>query len=814
MKKVYLLSIFLLALLLSKEGQSQKILQAHRINEKIEIDGIGDEAIWSQADIADEFIMDSPTFGKTPEQQTTVRILYDDIAIYVLAEMEEISRDSIMTQLSQRDNLGNTDGFGILLDTYGNGTDGVIFAVGATGVQVDALKENSGQEDGSWDAVWFSEVNLHDNGWTAEIMLPYSALRFPKKASQEWVLNFLRIQARNNTATTWNPIDPNKDGVFTQSGRLVNVHDIKPPVRLSFSPYFSAYAQHNHDNNNTPINSTGYTYNGGMDVKYGINDAFTLDMTLIPDFGQVESDDNIVNLSPFEVRFDEKRPFFTEGVELFNKAGIFYSRRIGSTPVNFNDADDNLASNEVIESNQRIPQLYNATKISGRNSNGLGIGVLNGVEASTNAIIRNTETNELREYQTQPLTNYNIFVVDQNLKNNSSISLINTNVWRKGKAYYDANVTGMEFSLKDNNQKYEISGTGAYSIQSYDSIQNNTGHKFGIDFEKIAGQLNYGFGYFEESPNYNPNDFGFLRAANERNIDAGVSYEIFQPFGAFNRAEFWGGLDYSRIIDPDAFTGWSFNTGLWMQTKGFWAFNMWANYGTTKYDYFEPRVQGRVLTRPPFYNTGINIQTDSRKKLALSTNSYIYNIEEEGRWGYNVSPRIRYRFNDKLEAYINMSADMQYDDTGWLETSSNQDIYIGQRDRLRIVNLTGFNYNFTEKIGLNLRVRHYWERGLYQSFHELAEDGDLLDTDYMRDLDYNYTFFNIDLNFNWRFAPGSDIFINWKNSIEGGDDRTLSNISDINYFNGINSHGQYPQNNSISVRIVYYLDYLNVKNWL
>jgi len=792
-------------------SSAQMAINALRIDEKINIDGKGDEAIWNEAQVAGNFVVASPTYGNKPDQKTEVKILYDDEALYVKAEMSEIARDSIMTQLTQRDNLGNTDAFGIWLDTYGNGTDGVLFGVGATGVQLDALKSNSGNEDDSWDAVWFSDVELRDDGWTVEVKLPYSALRFSKEESQEWVINFIRIQARTNEASTWSPIDPEINGVFTQSGKLTNIKDITPPVRLSFSPYFSTYAQHNHNKIENPVNSLGYTYNGGMDVKYGINDAFTLDMTLVPDFGQVESDDNVVNLSPFEVRFDEKRPFFTEGVELFNKADIFYTRRIGGQPIKQSLANNEVGQNEVLISNPSIPQLYNATKISGRNSNGLAIGVFNALEASTNAIIRNTENNQERTYKTQPLTNYNVLVLDQNLKNNSSVSLINTNVWRKGKEFYDANVTGLEFSLKDKNQDYEIEGVAAYSALSIDKADNITGHKAGIEISKISGKIRYDIEYYEESPDYDPNDLGFLRAANERSIEAGSSYNIFEPFGIFNRAEFWVNAEYSRIIDPDAYTGFRTNVGLWMQTKNFWSINMWSNYSLTGYDYFEPREPGRYVERPTFYNTGIFIGSDNRKKFWMGGRIGAYNLVEEGRWGYHGYLNPRYRFNDNFTMYLETELDMQYDDTGWVDNGSSGEIYLGQRDRLRVINLTGFNYNFSEKIGLEMRVRHYWERTLYQSYHELTQDGLLGDTDYSPDNDFDFTFFNIDLNFNWRFAPGSDIFINWKNNIQGGRGNSTDMISEINYFSGLRNITQLPQINSLSVRVVYYIDYLNLK---
>ncbi len=802
---------FLFSILIYPFCNAQKTLEAKRVSSLIEVDGHIDEEVWKDAEIATDFTTTQPEYGKTPEQNTWVRVLYDDEAIYVSALMEEVSRDSIMTELSERDNVGNTDLFSIIIDTYGNGTDGVTFVVQSTGVQYDALKSNNGGEDDSWDAVWFSGVQLSDDGWTCEMKIPYSALRFPKKESQEWVINFARRQTRKNMMSLWSPLDPEVNGVFTQSGLLVGIKDIEPPIRLSFSPYFSAYALHNKDVNSTPVNNMGFRYNGGMDVKYGINDAFTLDMTLIPDFGQVESDDNVVNLSPFEIRFDEKRPFFTEGVELFNKAGIFYTRRIGGDPLNYWAVEDEIAENEMIESNERVPQLYNTTKISGRNKKGLAIGFLNAVEAPTYATIRNTENDEVREILTQPLTNYNVTVFDQNLKNNSSVSIINTNVFRKGREFYDANVTGIEFDIKDKKQNYSIYGEGAVSVQSFAEADNNVGHKMELEFAKISGKINYWIGYSEESPDYNPNDLGFLRAPNERNFGFGGTYRIFEPFGQFNRANFWFNYNYNRVIDPDAFTGMFFNTGFWMQSKGFWNFNMWANFSPDRYDYFEPRTPGRYLKNPTFYNAGIWVGTDNRKKLRLSLFVFAYNLEEEGRWGYEIGLNPRYRFNDRLSVYLDSEYGIQYDDTGWVDFGANDEIIMGQRDRLSIENLMGFEYKFNHLMTLDTRIRHYWDRALYQTFHALEEDGTLADFDYDRNRDYEFNFFTIDMNFRWRFAPGSDLFLNWKNSIAGGHDREMIDIGDIGYFDSFGNFDNYFQNNSLSLRVVYFLDYLNLK---
>src|SRR5688500_6959686 len=295
------------------------------------------------------------------------------------------------------------------------------------------------------------------------MFIPYSAIRFCKKEVQTWGLNITRRRRKSEQQYTWNPIDPNKRGFLTQEGMWTGITNIKTPVLLQFSPYFSVYANHYPTNQPDQKNLTGQV-NGGLDVKYGINQAFTLDVTLIPDFGQVQSDNQVLNLSPFEVRFNENRSFFMEGTELFSKGNMFYSRRIGGRPLHLNDFYNQMTPDERIVKNPSESKLINASKISGRNRHGLGIGVLNAITKPQHALIEDITTKSERRVETDPLTNYNIIVLDQTLKNNSSVTLVNTNVWRSGKDY-DANVTAGLFDFNDKKNMWNFGGKVAASNQ-------------------------------------------------------------------------------------------------------------------------------------------------------------------------------------------------------------------------------------------------------------------------------------------------------------------------------------------------------------
>lgn len=804
----FLLSL-LIGFLFTASTSAQQSLSANRTTSEIKIDGSLNDKAWADAEIATDFITWQPNPGLKASEKTEVKIIYDDDAFYISAKMYVPSRDSIMTELTQRDDVGNTDFFGIFLDTYGNGTDAFEFIVGATGVQFDAKLSDNG-EDNNWDAVWFSAVELTDSHWAAELKIPYSAIRFSKSKVQEWKMNFVRRNASTGERTSWVALDPEAPVFLAQMGDITGITDIKSPLRLSISPYLSTYVQNFKDNANG-INSTGFSYNGGMDLKYGINDAFTMDMTLIPDFGQVQSDNLVLNLTPFEVRYDERRQFFTEGTELFTKGNLFYSRRVGGSPIGQFDVYGQLGDNEELVSNPSTSQLINATKVSGRTSKGLGIGVFNAVAKETNAVIKNRETGEERMITTAPLTNYNVLTLDQNLKNNSSVSLVNTNVLRAGSEYYNANVTSGLFDIKVANQNVGISGGVAVSQKYFAEQDDEFGSRIQLNVSKIKGNFRYGLGLEQIGENFDPNDLGFQSYNNERSLSAWANYQITEPYGGFNRGEFWFNYNYSRLVNPDKYSEMHFNGGFWMQTKNFLNINLWMNYEPTTYNFYEPREWGRFYEEPAWGNAGFWMGTDSRKKFRIDGYVFYQKTDQEGRHGFGYSANPRYRFSDKFNVTLEHDFDRAHNTPRFVDNTSDGDIIFGLRKQTTIENTLRFNYSFNDKMGLDFRLRHYWSKVNYDGYNLLNEEGGLSSTDYDSFNDFAFNLLNIDLNFRWRFASGSDIIINWKNNISGSSHSEDIDFRALNYFKGIKHLNDFPQDNNISLRVVYYLDYQQIK---
>jgi len=339
MKYIFFPLLFFILSVVSAQ-QTSKTLEALRASKSPHIDGVLDEDFWKNAEDAKDFVMFQPGEGdkERENKKTIVKVAYDNEAIYFAAVLYDDEPEKIPMQFGGRDEIRNVDFFLIGINPFNDGQNDYEFLVMSTGAQADA-RISDGREDWSWNAVWENAVTVNEDNWTIEIKIPYSALRFANTPVQTWGINFHRRINSLNEQYVWNYIDK-KFGSYTQySGSLTGLKDIKPPTRLSFYPYASS-------NYFVEGDDKEFNMNFGLDLKYGINESFTLDVTLIPDFGQTAFDDQVLNLGPFEQMYQEKRAFFTEGTELFDKGRLFYSRRIGNAPVGGDDVEDGLGEHE------------------------------------------------------------------------------------------------------------------------------------------------------------------------------------------------------------------------------------------------------------------------------------------------------------------------------------------------------------------------------------------------------------------------------------------------------------------------------------
>jgi hypothetical protein len=795
------------------DSTGKKTIQAIYVEKAPKIDGVLDDAVWANAPIATDFTEYTPNPGRKASQRTEVKVLYTTEGIYIGAKMYDTAADSILKQLSVRDALGNVnaDNFSVYIDgMYTQQTD-FAFQVTAAGVQID---QNAGDE--IWDAVWKSSVKIEEYGWVAELEIPYSQLRFPKSDIQTWGINFGRSIRRSRQEFYWSPIDPTQENIVQQQGLMTGIERVKPPVRLSFTPYVSGYLNHSFDGA-TGKHTLTPNFSAGADMKYGINESFTLDVALVPDFGDVQSDNLVFNLSPFEIYYAERRPFFTEGVELFSRADLFYSRRIGSRPARYGLASGRLDSTEFITKNPEKPYLINALKVSGRTKKGLGLGLFNAVTAPAFAQIQN-DSGDTRRYETESFTNYNVVVVDQQFWKHSYVSLINASVVRFG-GYTDALATGTEFKIADKKNLYGVSGSAAMSHRFLDTMKHaknyENGYRYDLSFQKFSGNFRFRIRQQTMSKYYNINDIGFVGRANYINTTASVMYNIYKPFGRILRM--WSSFDasYEMLYNPAVFTRIQFG-GEWGGTlTNFLSLGADFRVEPIGYnDYFESRTEEQVWTKPTWTRINFWFSSDYRKVFALDGGINYRRFWGQGAWaasdviGGRLKPLIR--FSDNFNMILSANLTVRRNSLGYvtktIDNNTGEDqIVFGSRFRQDLETWIAANYLFTNKISLTLRVRHYWAVVDYNEFYSLTSNGGMEPIAYSGNHDTNFNAFNIDLIFRWRFAPGSELNVVWKNAV-------LSSGTDPNYdyFNNFGGMFETGQNNQFSIKALYYLDFFTL----
>ncbi|PCH78149.1 MAG: hypothetical protein COB98_01285 [Flavobacteriaceae bacterium] len=797
-----MLTALILTLSLHAQDIKKKTVHATRIKTPVTIDGKLNEAFWLGADEAKNFVMFKPGDGDPEtDKKTVVKIVYDDDAIYFGAVLYDHDPTSIPTQETTRDNIGNADFFLISINPNNDGQNDTEFLVTSAGTQGDAKVTTDG-EDWSWNAVWESAIQMNDDSWVVEIRIPYSALRFSNTNTQTWGMNIHRKIQSTNQQFTWNYIDKSSS-LFTQyAGEITGISNIKPPIRLSFSPYTSITSSSFDGENDL-------SYSVGLDLKYGINESFTLDATLIPDFGQTAFDDTVLNLGPFEQRYSEQRSFFTEGTELFGKGRLFYSRRIGNTPIGHNDAANMVGENETIDNPDKVDML-NAIKISGRTKGNLGIGVFNAITEKTYARITNMDTKAVRSIVTAPFSNYNVLVLDQQFNKTSSVTLVNTNVTREGH-FRDANVTALLFNILNKKNTHFIDGSFKLS-NIRENGANTTGFYADLSMGKSSGNHQYELGLSKVNDTYNINDLGYYRQNNYKKYYGRYTYKIFKPHGKFDNygMNIWGNINY--LDQPNTYTHTSIGGNFWGNTtkRNSLGLNVFMKLANSK-DFYEPRTGDFTRYFKQNHFTRLNgwFSTDYRKKFAIDINGgglLRAGTTEKGYW-FGLAPR--YRFTDKFQIRYGLDFENVLNAKTYATTLGNGQIIFGTRDSKNIVNSISAGYNFSVKSGLNLTFRHYWSPVNYDDkFLLLNKTGDLTPSVYQDNLDINYNIWNFDLSYSWEFAPGSQLTAIYRNSLFKSDD-----LADLNFGKNLKNLFDEPMTNMFSIKCIYYLDYNNIKNW-
>ena len=796
-------------------SQERKSLVASPVKNAPVIDGILSEEIWNDLNPATDFTLIWPetSQGKNlPEEyETTAYVGYNQNAIYVGASLKHPNPDKMPKQFSQRDDIWdvNAETFFVTFNTYNDDLNFFGFQITSAGTVGDVYSSGPiASDDFLYDTVFDAKVHISSDGWSVEMAIPYSALRFPKKEVQLWGLNFGRkIQSLDETYV-WSPVNVNELKYHESNGTLTGIENISPPVRLFFYPYIQSSI--NLQKGASPATS----YTAGMDVKYGLSSSFTLDASLIPDFGQVAFDNVELNLGPFEQQFSENRAFFTEGATLFEIAdgdmgggSFFYSRRIGEK---VSVRDDLLENDEQVFNFDDTPQLLNTVKVTGTTSKNLSIGFLNAITDKVDAEIQKLSSNQRRKQTIQTLVNYNVISLSQQLLNDySSVSVLNTN--KTGSDGLYGNNMAFVGDLFDDNRDFNIK-MKVFGSKTQKKNSDN-GFRAGINLSELKGNFRYNVSWWGVDKHYKQNELGYFNFIDHQSYAARISYQLLNEYGFLRKYS-----NYLRFNDTHTFHSfdrkfWGLRFGNDFSTQNLMVFEADFAYNSITKNFDEPRVYNRFVIEPENFQVKLGVQSNKNKDFSykIQWNNFSYFDEDyDENWSQkrlNISTL--YRFSEQFSLAIKSNHLSFKDDVGYLKTI-NQDIYFGRRDIRSVENNINLSYFFDSKKWINLRLRNYWSRAKYdQTLFRLNDNGKRIETDFSIldfDPDTNFNIWNLDINFEWWFAPGSNLVLLYRNQLFNRDTAT-----ELDYLKSLGNLFDQTTQHQFSLRINYLIDFNSLR---
>ncbi len=544
----------------SGEPDQNRVYHTSRITGEIpKIDGIPDDSCWEDGEWSGDFLQRTPRGGDKASFQTFFKILFDDKNLYIAFRCEDPDPEKIMRLVGRHDELKG-DAVGIAFDSYFDHLTGFEFDVTAAGGKVDmSISDNGKSFNFNWNAVWYAKAAVNDSGWTAEIMIPFSQLRFSNKEVQTWGLHVTRRIYRLNEEDNWQWVPLDAPGMVHLFGELKGISGITGSSPIELLPYIVGKARFSKPESGNPY-ATGSEPGGsaGLDAKVGLSSNFTLDVTLNPDFGQVEADPALLNLTVFEPTFEEKRPFFIEGADMLQfstgAGSLFYSRRIGSSP----KYNPSLQDNEY----SKVPSqttILSAAKVTGKTERGLSVGILQCFTANEFAKISDEDGNEYRK-KVQPLTSYSVGQVQKEINDGNTLiggilTSTNRDISDEQLKFLNNNAYtgGFNFMQQFHNKTYYVkfSAAGSYingdstamireqtsPARYYQRTDNNhrsvdsTLHAMsGSTGQLLVGKQGNGhFTYYERfrwvSPGFESNDLGYLNISDFFEQKTAVSYK-------------------------------------------------------------------------------------------------------------------------------------------------------------------------------------------------------------------------------------------------------------------------------------------------
>jgi len=742
----------------------RKVYRAVRITlQAPEIDGKMDDPAWQTASTGSGFIQYDPVENDPPSYQTFFKIVFDDRNLYVLIRATDPHPEKIARRLARRDEIDDSDVVGILIDSYFDRRTSFEFSVNAAGVKRDAVHSDDSydSQDRNWNPVWEAHVSVDDSGWTAEMRIPFSQLRFSRENSGTWGLNLFRFIYRKQELDLWQMIPKNSSGFASKFGYLKGLEGIRPPHRIELLPYaVSDLRRYPAEAGNPFADGQDTRFSVGLDGKVGLTENLTVDMTVNPDFGQVEADPSEVNLTAFETFFEEKRPFFIEGKNIFNfplglgdgdfaRESLFYSRRIGRTPQRY----PALSGREYADVPDQTT-ILGAAKLSGKTAKGLSIGVLEAVTAEEKATIDSAGVR--RQEVVEPLTNYFVGRLQKDFREGNTVvggmvtstnrrlpydylNFLNRAAYTAGfdlqhfwdnKSYMlDVKVVGSHIrGHREAILQLQTSSARYYQRPDADYVtldSNRTslsGHGGSINIGRIGNShWRYVVGGMWRSPGLELNDVGYLRQADRIMQFTWVGYRLFNPWWIFRRASVninqWQGWNFGG---DHLFSGGNMNGG--GQFLNYWYFYNGINRefsGLSPY----PLRGGPLFRTEGSWNYFYNLSTDSRKLWVVKLGGYA-NQNDDGitywrnvRLGLELRPTNYFTFS--VNPFLNWGTDnLQY--VGTMEKDGEERYILARIQRKTLGIVLRLNLSITPDLTIQYYGQPFIASGLYSHFKRVT----------------------------------------------------------------------------------------------
>lgn len=780
----------------------------------MQIDGELTEDIWKKVPAVSGFVQRDPKEGAPATFDTEVRVAFDDTALYIAVNAIDPDPSKVVGILTRRDEGSPSDWVRVLIDSYRDRRTAYEFAVNAAGVKQDTYWFNDGNTDSGWDAVWEVAVSRHDRGWRAEFRIPFSQLRFNPSASQTFGFAVMRQSPRINETTTWPRLSRSASGFVSQFGDLSGLSFARSPRRLELMPYAVGQVTTKPVVEGNPLRSTAEPGAAiGLDLKYALAPGLTLTGTINPDFGQVEADPAVVNLSGFETFFAERRPFFVEGSGNFSFnidcndgqcTGLFYSRRIGRAPQRFVSApQDGFAA---APDNTTI---LGAAKITGRVGR-FSIGVMNAVTSREHATLAMPRADgdigfDRAETPVEPATNYFIARASREFPNQSRLAFMVTSTNRglsdELSFLPSSAVTGGVDTDIRFGRRFSLQGMWAGSLVRGDApaisrIQRSTVHSYqrpdaahieldpartslagqagSISFGKIAGQR-YRFNTYAgfKSPGFDINDLGFQSRADEIMISNWHQLTWDKPGRYVRRRNVnfnqWAGWNFDGDL---RFTGGNINSH-WTFTNN-WTVGSGINFNGRGFADRLTRGGPGGYTNAAWSQWGY-VDSDNRKPVMANFSGSWFN-DMKGSWNRSTSLGLTYRPASNISARVGVDLSRNHAESQWVANFAETDrtrYVFGVLDQTTAGLSARVNYTITPQLTVQLFARPFVSAGDYEHFKELV-DGRAKDYAaryapyaYEGSPDFNIRSFRTTNVLRWEYRPGSVLFVVWQQGRDG-----------------------------------------------